>query len=182
MANVKLILIAVKYYIWWLVRETNPGPLAQLRALYEELLKHKVQESSNDQAISELQEQLKQEEVSVQQWKDKCEEFGCEVTKWKSQCVILEMEVGKLKEQCQELAGKLESVKVTMELECYRAEAKVRKQYEAREGRLVQQLEGLQHQIRLREDKVMFTALQTVEERRICQLVKFMLKGVLVLQ
>ena len=120
--------------------------------------------------------------MSVQQWKDKCEEFGCEVTKWKSQCVILEMEVGKLKEQCQESAGKLESVKVKMELECYRAEAKVRKQYEACEGRLFQQLEELQHQNRLREDKVMFTPLQTVEEREDLSASKFMLKGVLILQ
>jgi len=38
--------------------------------------------------------------VSVQQWKDKCEQFSREITEWKSQCVMLEMEVG---ERCQEL-------------------------------------------------------------------------------
>ena len=40
------------------------------------------------------------------------------------------------KEQCKEIAGKLESVEATMELECFRAEAKVRKQCKAREDHL----------------------------------------------
>ena len=53
---------------------------------------------------------MKQEEVSVQQWKDKCEKFSCEITELKYQCIMLETEVGKLKERCEELAGKLESV------------------------------------------------------------------------
>jgi len=57
-------------------------------------------------------------------------------------------------------SGKLESVEVTMELECYRAEAKVRKQYE---DQLVQQLE-LQHQNRLQEEGVIFTPQKRVEE------------------
>jgi len=39
-----------------------------------------------------------------------------------------------------------------MELECFRAEAKVRKQYEAHEDRLVQQLEDLQYRNRLQEE------------------------------
>jgi len=96
---------------------------SQLRRLYEELLKYKSQENSGgdlerrQQVITELQEQLKQEEVSVQQWKDKCEKFSCEISEWKSQCMMLETEVGKLKERCQELEGKLESVEATMELE-----------------------------------------------------------------
>ena len=84
-------------------------------------------DSVREQQIIELQEQLKQEEVNVKQWKSKCEEFNQEITKWKSKCVMLESEKGKLKEQCAELAGKLERVGSTIKLERYRAEVKVRR-------------------------------------------------------
>ena len=54
---------------------------SQLRVMYEELLKYNSQEVSSadsvrEQQIIELQEQLKQEEVNVKQWKSKCEEFS----------------------------------------------------------------------------------------------------------
>ena len=92
----------------------------------------------------ELQEQLQQEQVCVQQWRRKCEEISKEVEKWKSQCVSLEIDVSKLNEQCSDLRGKLTKVETTLELECYRAEAKIHQQWEAREERLVQQLNELQ--------------------------------------
>ena len=54
--------------------------------------------------------------------------------------------MNKLKQEYSELAGKLNKVETTIELECYRAEARVRKQWEAREDRLVQQIKELQYQ------------------------------------
>ena len=83
---------------------------------------------------------------AAQQWKYKCEGFNQELIKWKSQCALWEVEVNKLKQECCELAGKLNKVETTIELECYRAEARVRKQWEACEDRLVQQLKELQYQ------------------------------------
>ena len=47
------------------------------------------------------------------------------------------VDVSKLNEHCSDLRGKLTKVETTLELECYRAEAKVRQQWEAREERLV---------------------------------------------
>ena len=58
-------------------------------------------------------------------------------------CVVNRIPQGTF--QCySELAGKLNKVEATIELECYRAEARVRKQWEAREDRLAQQLKELQ--------------------------------------
>ena len=51
-----------------------------------------------------------------------------------------------MKQECSELAGKLNKFESTVELECYRAEARVRKQWEAHEDRMVQQLKELQYQ------------------------------------
>ena len=89
---------------------------------------------------------MHQEEEAAQQWKHKCEELKQELIKWKSKCALWEVEVNKLKQECSELAGKLNKFESTVELECYRAEATVRKQWEAREDRLVQQLKELQYQ------------------------------------
>ena len=124
-----------------------------------------------------MQEQLKQEEVNVKQWKSKCEEFNQKITKWKSQCVMLESEKSNLREQRAELAGKLERVGSTIELECYRAEAKVRRQWEAREDRLVQQLHELQHRIRI---QVYLLCVEQLNRVKIFQLTKLRLREVLV--
>ena len=51
-----------------------------------------------------------------------------------------------MKQECSELAGKLNKVETTIELKCYRVEARVKKQWEVREDRLVQQLKELQYQ------------------------------------
>ena len=71
---------------------------AQLRALYEELLKHTsegiypIDSARGHQTMVALQEQLQQEQVCVQQWRRKCEEINKELEKWKSQCVLLEIQ------------------------------------------------------------------------------------------
>ena len=124
---------------------------SQPKAFYEELLKSTkgispVVCDEGPQNIFELQEQLHQEGEAAQQWKYKCEGLNQELIKWKSQCALWEAEVNKLKQECSELAGKLSKVETTMELECYRAESRVRKQWEACEDRLVQQLKELQYQ------------------------------------
>ena len=53
-----------------------------------------------------------------------------------------------MKQQNNELEQKVIQVEASLELKCYRAEAKVQKQWEAREERLVQQLVELQHQVK----------------------------------
>ena len=121
---------------------------SQLKALYEELLKstkstNPVVCDEGPQNIFELQEQLHQEEEVAQQWKYKCEGLNQELIKWKSQCALWEVKMNKLKQECSELAGKSNKVEATIELECYRAEARVRKQWEAHEDRLVQQLKAI---------------------------------------
>ena len=98
---------------------------SQLKALYEKLL-----ESTKGTSPVACDE-------AAQQWKNRCEGLNQELIKWKSQCAFWEVEVNKLKQECSELAGKLNKVEATIELECYRAEARVRKQWEAREDRLV---------------------------------------------
>jgi len=108
----------------------------RLRSLYEKLLKHTIQENADDstrghQTIVELQEELHLEQVSVQQWKTKCKKWNHEMDRWKSQCTLLEIEVSKLKEKSNELAEKLNKMETNFELECYRAEAKIRKHCKA---------------------------------------------------
>ena len=53
-----------------------------------------------------------------------------------------------MKQQNSELEQKIIQVEASLELKYYRAEAKVQKQWEAREERLVQQLIKLQHQVK----------------------------------
>ena len=74
--------------------------------------------------------------------------------------------MGKLKEQCNELAVKLSKIEATFELECYRAEARVRKQWEAHEDRLVQQLKELQHQRRVQEEHITLTPFTEVKQTK----------------
>ena len=106
----------------------------QLKALYEEVVQHMFK---SQQSIATLQEQIKTVQINVQCLKRKCEE--------------LEVELSRGKQQNNELEQKVIQVEVSLELKCYRAEAKVQKQWEAREERLVQQLVELQHRVNLRE-------------------------------
>ena len=108
----------------------------QLKALYKELLQHIPVDQRNSgkslQTIAELQKQIETEQVNVEHWKCKCEE--------------LKIELNRLKQQNSDLEQKLIHAETNLELECYRTEAKVYTQWDAREGRLVQQLVKLQHQ------------------------------------
>jgi len=132
-----------------------------------------MQETSDDsarghQTIVKLQKELHLEQANVQQWKTKCEKWNQEIDRWKSQCALLEIEVSKLKEKSNELAEKLNKIKTNFELECYRAEAKVRKQCEAHEKWLLQQLNELQHQRKeVKEEKVIIgTAVKTAVHQK----------------
>ena len=53
-----------------------------------------------------------------------------------------------MKQQNNKLEQKVIQVEASLELKCYKAEAKVQKQWEAREERLVQQLVELQHRVK----------------------------------
>ena len=103
----------------------------QLKALYEEVVQHMFK---SQQTIATLQEQIETAQTNVQCRKCKCEE--------------LKVELNRVKQQNNELEQKVIQVEASLELKCYRAEAKVQKQWEAREERLVQQLVELQHQVK----------------------------------
>ena len=103
----------------------------QLKALYEEVVQHMFK---SQQTIATLQEQIETVQTNVQCRKHKCDE--------------LEVELSRVKQQNNELEQKVIQVEASLELKCYRAEAKVKKQWEAREERLVQQLIELQHQVK----------------------------------
>ena len=87
--------------------------------------------TKSQQTITALQEQIEVAQANVQCWKCKYEK--------------LEAELNRVKQQNNELEQKIIQVEAGLELECYRAESRVRKQWEAREGRLVQQLVELQY-------------------------------------
>ena len=67
---------------------------------------------------------------------------------WKSRGGLLEKEINKLQQLNGELEKKIVLVENNLELECFRAEAKERKQWEACEGRLVEYVAELQHQLK----------------------------------
>ena len=107
----------------------------QLKALYEEIVQHMSDNAKkSQQTVVTLQEQIETAQTNAQCWKCKCKE--------------LELELSKVKQQNNELEQKIIQVEASLELKCYRAEAKVQKQWEAREERLVQQLVELQHQVK----------------------------------
>ena len=82
----------------------------QLKALYE-VVQHMFK---SQQTIATLQEQIKTVQINVQCLKRKCEE--------------LEVELSRGKQQNNELEQKVIQVEASLELKCYRAEAKVQKQ------------------------------------------------------
>ena len=106
----------------------------QLKALYEEVLKHM---SDNETNSNKSQQTTAAAQTNVQCWKCKYEK--------------LEVELSRVKQQNNELEQKMIQVEAGLELECYRAESRVQKQWEAHEGRLVQQLVELQHQVKVQE-------------------------------
>ena len=133
----------------------------QLKALYEELLQNLPAGQTNTgnsgighQTIAELQEQTKTQQTDLEQWKFKCKEVEKELSSinhWKTRSKLLEREMGKLQHLNGELEKKIVLVENNLELECFRSEAKARSQWEAHEGRLVEQLTELQQQLKGKE-------------------------------
>ena len=99
----------------------------QLKTLYEEVLEHMSDNGTNStksqQTIGTLQEQIEVAQANVQCWKCKYEK--------------LKVELNRVKQQNNELEQKIIQVEAGLELECYRAESRVQKQWEAHEGRLL---------------------------------------------
>ena len=133
----------------------------QLKTLYEELLQqlpegqtNPVNSSTGHQATAELQELIKRKNNDLEQWKYKCQEMEKQlssVSHWKTRSELLEKELNKLQKLNGELERKVLLAEDKLELECYRAEAKVRRQWEACEGRLVEQLAELQCRLKSKE-------------------------------
>ena len=133
----------------------------QLKTLYEELLQqlpegqtNPVNSSTGHQATAELQELIKRQNNDLEQWKYKCQEMEKQlnsVSHWKTRSELLEKELNKLQKLNGELERKVLLAEDKLELECYRAEAKVRRQWEACEGRLVEQLAELQCRLKSKE-------------------------------
>ena len=90
----------------------------QLKALYEEVPEHMSDNETNStksqQTITVLQEQIEVAQANVQCWKCKYEK--------------LEVELNRVKQQNNELEQKIIQVETGLELECYIAESRVRKQ------------------------------------------------------
>ena len=91
----------------------------QLKALYEEALKHMSDNETNSiksqQTITALQEQIEVAQANVVQ---------C----WKCKYEKLEVELNRVKQQNNELKQKIIQVEASLELQCFRAESRVRKQ------------------------------------------------------
>ena len=149
----------------------------QRKALYEELLKKIEEESvsklvDGDKAneTATIMQQLEAQQADVLHGKSKCEQpeknLVC-LESWKIKCSDLERDLNTLehlrahceklekeltnlegwKSKCAELQLKVNQIENNLELACFRAVAKERKQWEAREQRLVQQLKELQQHI-----------------------------------
>ena len=96
-------------------RVTVENVTVQLKALYEEALKHMSDNETNStksqQIITVLQEQIEVAQANVQCWKCKYEK--------------LEVELNRVKQHNNELEQKIIQVEAGLELECYRAESRV---------------------------------------------------------
>ena len=146
----------------------------QLKALYEELLRKfeeegTIRSAEGDKAneITTLVQQLEAQQVNVVQLRSKCEQLEKSLESWRAKCNGLEKELNALRHsrthyeklekdladlegwkcKCAELQQKVTQIESNAELECFRAVAKERKQWEACEERLVQQLRELQQNI-----------------------------------
>ena len=146
----------------------------QLKTLYEELLKKfeeedttKLVEGDKTNETATLVQQFEEQQINVVRLNSKCEQLEKSLESWKVKCNDLEKEVNALghlriyceklekdlsdlegwKRKCAELQQKVTQIENNAELECFRAVARERKQWEAREERLVQQLRELQQRI-----------------------------------
>ena len=143
----------------------------QLKIIYEELLK-KMEEGDalasekGDQTtqIATLERQLETQLINESQLQSKCKQLEGDLDSWKINCNTLEKEVNALaylkiyseklekdieswRLKCVDLQQRVTQLENSMELECFRAVDRERKQWESREERLVQQLSELQQQL-----------------------------------
>ena len=140
----------------------------QLKIFYEELLK-KIGEGDalapekDDQTtqIATLKQQLETQLINESQLQSKCKQLEGNLDSWKIKCNTLVNALAYLKIYCEKLEKDIESWRLkcvdfqhrvtqlesSMELECFRAVDRERKQWESREERLVQQLRELQQQL-----------------------------------
>ena len=118
----------------------------QLKVLYEELLKNIEEEGAikppeSDKAsetapitqvnVEQLRSECEQLEKSSESWKVKCNELVKELNALKAYCAKLEKDLADLegwKHKCTELQLRVTQIENNMELECFRAVAKERKQ------------------------------------------------------
>ena len=94
-----------------------------------------------------MRSECEQLEKSLGSWKVKCNELEKELNASRVYCDKLEKDLADLegwKYKCTELQLRLTRIENNMELECFRAVAKERKQWENCEERLAQQLKELQ--------------------------------------
>ena len=140
----------------------------QLKILYEELLKEgdALVSEKGDQTTqtATLKQQLETQLINESQLQSKCKQLEGDLDSWKTKCNTLEKEVNALaylkiyceklekdveswRLKCADLQQRVTQLESSMELECFRAVDRERKQWESREGRLVQQLRELQQQL-----------------------------------
>ena len=96
-----------------------------------------------------MRNECEQLEKSLESWKVKYNELEKDLNTLKAYCTKLEKDLADLegwKYKCTELQLRVTQIERNMELECFRAVAKERTQWENREERLVQQLRELQLQ------------------------------------
>ena len=133
----------------------------QLKALYEELLKKieeegavggdKASETANiaQTDVEQLKSECEQLEKDLESWKVKYNELEKELNDLRTHCGNLEKDLADFegwKRERTELQLKVTNIENNLELECFRAVARERKQWEACEERLVQQLRQSQQQ------------------------------------
>ena len=131
----------------------------QLKVLYGEMLKKKIKEVAvgDDKAsetaniaqtnVEQLRSECEQLEKGLESWKVKYDKLEKELNALRTHSGNLEKHLANLEEwkhKCTELQLKVTDIENNAELECFRAMARKRKQWEACEERLVQQLRLLQ--------------------------------------
>ena len=121
-------------------------------------------ESDRTTQIATLKQQLEAQLINESQLQSKCKQLEGDLDSWKVKYNTLEEEVNALaylkiyceklekdieswRFKCEDLQQRVTQLESNMELECFRATDRERKQWESREERLVQQLRELQQQL-----------------------------------
>ena len=110
-------------------------------------------ESDRTTQIATLKQQLEAQLINESQLQSKCEQLEGDLDSWKVRCNTSEQGVNALKIYCEKLEKDIESwrfkceelqqrvtqLESNMELECFRAVDREKKQWKSHEERLVQQ-------------------------------------------